>query len=300
MGHQHGHSTTRPSWRVLVLGSRLLLKIAVALAVAAIPRVFPPSSPPVLPSELEEWPQERHCPTGPCPSVETLGCTSVICSDKTGTLQHDVHLQTLHLFKDESSLGSSRSLAPPYEPIGDLFPGGRKVKGSDSTGLEEISTIAMCNDTAIDYNSQEHFRRKVGEATETVLITLIEKLNPYGMSKSGGTPRVREGRAQGHRGQVEEGLHPRVLSRDRKSMSSYCSPKKPTRLGNGPKMKVCKGWYLRESSTVASPQSWNREEDHDPGSARRSWTAQLSTALAATLFDALPSPPWITHPTLRT
>merc|ERR1711887_302260 len=28
------------------------------------------------------------------------------------------------------------------------------------------------------------------------------------------------------------------FSRDRKSMSSYCTPKKPTRLGNGPKMFV--------------------------------------------------------------
>merc|ERR1711874_772573 len=28
------------------------------------------------------------------------------------------------------------------------------------------------------------------------------------------------------------------FSRDRKSMSSFCTPKKPTRLGNGPKMFV--------------------------------------------------------------
>ena len=28
------------------------------------------------------------------------------------------------------------------------------------------------------------------------------------------------------------------FSRDRKSMSTYCSPKKPTRIGNGPKIFV--------------------------------------------------------------
>ena len=38
----------------------------------------------------------------------------------------------------------------------------------------------MCNDSAIDYNEFKNIFEKVGEATETALITLAEKLNPYG------------------------------------------------------------------------------------------------------------------------
>ena len=44
----------------------------------------------------------------------------------------------------------------------------------------------MFNDSAIDYNEFKNIFEKVGEATETALITLAEKVNPYGMSKSGG------------------------------------------------------------------------------------------------------------------
>merc|ERR1712102_92892 len=78
---------------------------------------------------------------------------------------------------------------------------------------------------------------KVGEATEAALITLGEKINPYSVAKPGG--RLESAKA------VRKDLESKwkkdytlEFSRDRKSMSSYCTPKKPTRLGNGPKMFV--------------------------------------------------------------
>merc|ERR1712073_40846 len=78
---------------------------------------------------------------------------------------------------------------------------------------------------------------KVGEATETALITLGEKINPYSVAKSGG----RLESAKVVRKDIESKWkkdYTLEFSRDRKSMSSYCTPKKPTRLGNGPKMFV--------------------------------------------------------------
>ena len=63
---------------------------------------------------------------------------------------------------------------------------GRKVAGADFVGLEEMATISvMCNDSAIDYNEYKNAFEKVGEATETALIVLAEKINPYGVPKSG-------------------------------------------------------------------------------------------------------------------
>merc|ERR1711962_701301 len=173
------------------------------------------------------------------PSVETLGCTSVICSDKTGTLTTNMmSICKMFTFKDESNFEEFEISGSTYEPIGDLFQGGKKIKGGDYVALEEISTIAiMCNDSAIDYNEFKNMFEKVGEATETALITLAEKINPYGVSKTGG--RLESAKA------VRKDMESKwkkdftlEFSRDRKSMSSYCSPKKPTRLGSGPKMFV--------------------------------------------------------------
>lgn len=112
------------------------------------------------------------------------------------------------------------------------------MKGSDFVALEEIGTISiMCNDSAIDFNEFKNAFEKVGEATETALITLAEKINPYGVSKSGG----RLESAKAVRKDMESKWSKEFtleFSRDRKSMSSYCVPKKPTRLGDGPKMFV--------------------------------------------------------------
>lgn len=43
----------------------------------------------------------------------------------------------------------------------------------------------MCNDSAIDFNEFKQAFEKVGEATETALIVLAEKMNPFAVPKHG-------------------------------------------------------------------------------------------------------------------
>merc|ERR1712203_332121 len=224
------------SW---VKGAVYYFKIAVALAVAAIPEGLPAVITTCLALGTRRM-AAKNAIVRSLPSVETLGCTSVICSDKTGTLTTNMmSVCKMFTFADEAgNLEEFEISGSTYEPVGDIFNHGKKVKGADFAALEEMATISMmCNDSAIDFNDFKQIFEKVGEATETALVTLAEKINPYAVSKSGG--RLEQAKV------VKKDLDTKwkkdftlEFSRDRKSMSSYCTPKKQTRIGNGPKMFV--------------------------------------------------------------
>jgi len=223
------------SW---IKGAVYYFKIAVALAVAAIPEGLPAVITTCLALGTRRM-AAKNAIIRSLPSVETLGCTSVICSDKTGTLTTNMmSVCKMFTFADENSFEEFEISGSTYEPVGDIFNGGKKVKGADYVALEEMATISiMCNDSALDFNDFKNIFEKVGEATETALITLGEKINPYSVPKSGS----RLESAKVVRKDIESKWkkdYTLEFSRDRKSMSSYCSPKKPTRLGNGPKMFV--------------------------------------------------------------
>jgi len=228
------------SW---IKGAIYYFKIAVALAVAAIPEGLPAVITTCLALGTRRMAQ-KNAIVRSLPSVETLGCTSVICSDKTGTLTtNQMSVSRMFVFDRiedrDISVHEFEITGSTYEPIGEVFLRGQKVKAGDYDALQEIGTICiMCNDSAIDFNEFKQVFEKVGEATETALIVLAEKMNAFSAQKTG---LDRRGAAIAARQEMESKWKKEFtleFSRDRKSMSSYCVPLKPSRIGNGPKMFV--------------------------------------------------------------
>ncbi|KAI4807543.1 hypothetical protein KUCAC02_027346, partial [Chaenocephalus aceratus] len=166
------------------------------------------------------------------PSVETLGCTSVICSDKTGTLTtNQMCVTKMFIIKnadgDHVELDAFDISGSKYTPEGEVSQGGTKTNCSTHDGLVEMATIcALCNDSTLDYNETKKIYEKVGEATETALSCLVEKMNVFN-SNVKNLSKIE--RATACCSVVKQLMKKDVtleFSRDRKSMSVYCTPTK--------------------------------------------------------------------------
>ncbi|KAF6734130.1 Sarcoplasmic/endoplasmic reticulum calcium ATPase 3 [Oryzias melastigma] len=166
------------------------------------------------------------------PSVETLGCTSVICSDKTGTLTTN-QMSVCRMFVADKVDDSSGTLhefsitGSTYAPEGQILKEDKPIQCGDYDGLLELATVcSMCNDSSLDYNEAKKVYEKVGEATETALTTLVEKMNVFKTDLSGLTKVERASACNSVIRQLMKKEFTLEFSRDRKSMSVYCTPVK--------------------------------------------------------------------------
>uniref|UniRef100_A0AAQ4QDT1 Calcium-transporting ATPase n=1 Tax=Gasterosteus aculeatus aculeatus TaxID=481459 RepID=A0AAQ4QDT1_GASAC len=216
------------SW---IRGAVYYFKIAVALAVAAIPEGLPAVITTCLALGTRRM-AKKNAIVRSLPSVETLGCTSVICSDKTGTLTtNQMCVTKMFIVKgadgDHVSLDAFDISGSKYTPEGEVTQGGSKVNCSSHDGLVELATIcALCNDSSLDYNESKKIYEKVGEATETALSCLVEKMNVFN-SNVKNLSKIE--RANACCTVVKQLMNKNVtleFSRDRKSMSVYCTPTK--------------------------------------------------------------------------
>lgn len=94
------------------------------------------------------------------PSVETLGCTSVICSDKTGTLTTN-QMSVSKMFTVANASGDHINFTEftitgsTYEPVGSVLHNGVQIDCSadEYESLAELATIcSLCNDSSVDFN----------------------------------------------------------------------------------------------------------------------------------------------------
>ncbi|XP_051847506.1 sarcoplasmic/endoplasmic reticulum calcium ATPase 3 [Antechinus flavipes] len=224
-------------------GAVYYFKIAVALAVAAIPEGLPAVITTCLALGTRRM-AKKNAIVRSLPSVETLGCTSVICSDKTGTLTTN-QMSVCRMFiidraeGDDCSLHEFSITGSTYAPEGQVLKDGEPVRSSQYDGLVELATIcALCNDSSLDYSEAKKVYEKVGEATETALTCLVEKMNVFDTDVSRLSKVERAGACNAVIKQLMRKECTLEFSRDRKSMSVYCTPTGPAQPTSGSKLFV--------------------------------------------------------------
>ena len=161
----------------LVRGRPLLeaLLSSVSLAVAAVPEGLPAVVTMALALGLQRM-ARRNALIRKLPSVETLGCVSVICSDKTGTLTRN-EMTVREVLTAEFSYQVSGT---GYEPVGQfrtVTHGVEQVVNpqADESLLLALRIGAYCNHAEVQPGESEGVWKIIGDPTEGALIVLAMK-----------------------------------------------------------------------------------------------------------------------------
>ncbi|MEW5782551.1 MAG: cation-translocating P-type ATPase [Pseudomonadota bacterium] len=140
---------------------------AVALAVGAIPEGLPAALTITLAIGVARM-AKRRAIVRQLPAVEALGSTTVICSDKTGTLTENA--MTVRALFAGGLLYEITGHG--YTPEGDFLLDGRKV-GAGETARELLLAGLLCNDAVL---AHEHGQWQIaGDPTEAALLVAARK-----------------------------------------------------------------------------------------------------------------------------
>jgi len=147
---------------------------SVSLAVAAIPEGLPAIVTIVLALGMQRM-AKRNSIVKKLHAVETLGSTTVICSDKTGTLtQNEMTVTTIYVGNKIYNVKGQG-----YNPYGEFINGNNEMIETDPASVLDLFHIlkigALCNDSILVKDKDETSWKIIGDPTEGALVVAAHK-----------------------------------------------------------------------------------------------------------------------------
>ncbi len=158
----------------------------IALAVAVVPEALPAVVTISLAIGVQRM-VKRNALVRRLPAVETLGSTSVICSDKTGTLTKD-EMTARKIFVPGRTIEIS---GVGYDPHGGFLAGGAQIDPPGQV-TRLLRAAALANDARIGVAEAGNLRAIKGDPTEAALLVAAAKAGLKKEDLDARFPRVNE------------------------------------------------------------------------------------------------------------
>jgi P-type Ca2+ transporter type 2C len=162
---------------------------ALGMIVAFIPEGLLPTVTLALAMAVQRM-SKRNALVKKLSSVETLGSTTVICTDKTGTLTQN-EMTVSHLWLAEKEF---KVTGVGYSPEGNILNDGKKIMATDDADMKLLLTAAaLCSNARLLPPNEESARYTVlGDPTEACLGVAAAKAGIDVKRQAELTPRLRE------------------------------------------------------------------------------------------------------------
>ncbi|MDZ7270931.1 MAG: cation-translocating P-type ATPase [candidate division KSB1 bacterium] len=162
---------------------------AIAMAVAVVPEALPAVVTIALALGVQRM-AKRNALVRRLPAVETLGCASVICTDKTGTLTKD-EMTVRRLYVGGELIEVT---GVGYEPVGEFRRGGEPltIEGTDGPLLTLLRAAVLSSDAHLVRREEDGRWAIKGDPTEGALITVAAKAGLRKVELEEAWPRVHE------------------------------------------------------------------------------------------------------------